>query len=91
MVEGGELRVDPEHRERLQLSGGLDSLQVNVTISNVHPRDTGLYVWELRYREENSSDRIIVSAQKMVLLVEGLWFTRLAVKHTHLCWGLIVD
>lgn len=85
MVEGGELRVDPEHRGRLQLRGGLFSLQVNVTISNLQPGDTGLYIWELSYREENSSDQIILSAQKVFLLVEGtgLWFTRLTILHPH--------
>ncbi|KAI3359923.1 hypothetical protein L3Q82_014274 [Scortum barcoo] len=70
MAEGGGLRVDPDHRGRLQLSGGLDSLQVNVTISHLQPSDTGLYTWELSYRD-SSSDQVTLSAQKLFLLVEG--------------------
>ncbi|XP_031168202.1 uncharacterized protein LOC116059326 [Sander lucioperca] len=70
MAEGGELKVDPEHRGRLQICGGLDSLQVNVTMSHLQRSDTGLYMWELIYRE-NSSNQIILSAQKVFLLVEG--------------------
>ncbi|XP_074513005.1 uncharacterized protein LOC141781277 [Sebastes fasciatus] len=71
MAEGDEPRVDSEHRGRLQLYGGLGSLQVNVTISHLQLSDAGLYMWELRYRKENSSDRTILSAQKVFLLVEG--------------------
>ncbi|KAA8585007.1 hypothetical protein FQN60_003701 [Etheostoma spectabile] len=70
VAEGGKLRVDPEHRGRLQICGGLDSLQVNVTMSHLQCRDTGLYMWELSYRE-NRSNQIILSAQKVFLLVEG--------------------
>ncbi|XP_070704138.1 uncharacterized protein [Pempheris klunzingeri] len=70
MAEGGELRVNPEHRRRLQLCGGLDSLRVNVTVTHLQPSDTGLYVWELSYRE-NSSDQLTLSAQKVFLLVQG--------------------
>ncbi|XP_044037917.1 uncharacterized protein LOC122869220 isoform X2 [Siniperca chuatsi] len=70
MSEGSELRVDPEHKGRLQLCGGLDSLQVNVTISHLQRSDTGLYMWQLSYRE-NSSDQILLSTQKVFLLVEG--------------------
>ncbi|XP_042361371.1 uncharacterized protein LOC121956978 [Plectropomus leopardus] len=70
MAKGGKLRVNPEHSGRLQLYGGLDSLRVNVTMSHLRHSDTGLYMWELSYRE-NSSDQIILSAQKVFLLVEG--------------------
>lgn len=83
MVEGGELRVDPERRERLELRGGLDSLRVNVTLSNLHPSDTGLYMWELSYREENGSDQLILGSEMMFLLVKGLWFRHLSLTHTH--------
>ncbi|XP_023137519.2 cd7 antigen-like [Amphiprion ocellaris] len=69
LSEAGEVRVDPEVRTRLQLRGGLDSL--NVTISQVQLSDTGLYMWELSYREENSSDQSILSTQRVFLLVEG--------------------
>lgn len=77
MAEGGEVRVNPEHRGRLQLRGGLDSLQINVTTSHLKPSDTGLYVLELSYRENNSEQIIFISAQKVFLLVEGtgMWFT----------------
>lgn len=81
MVESGELRVDPRRGRRLQLRGGLDSLQVNVTMSDVQSSDTGLYMWVLSYRE-NRSDQIISSAPKVFLLVEatGLSFILL---HSH--------
>ncbi|XP_071329995.1 uncharacterized protein [Trachinotus anak] len=70
MAEDGDLRVNPEHRGRLQLCGGLDSPQVNVTISHLEHSDTGLYMWELSYSEARSSD-FILSAQKVFLLVDG--------------------
>ncbi|KAM9391614.1 uncharacterized protein KZ484_003141 [Pholidichthys leucotaenia] len=68
--ESGEVKVDPDHRGRLQLHGGLSSLQVNVTISDLQQRDAGLYLWELIYREENGSDQLL-TAQRVFLLVEG--------------------
>ncbi|XP_036943648.1 uncharacterized protein LOC119013331 isoform X2 [Acanthopagrus latus] len=71
LSEGGEVRVNPEHRGRLQLCGGLDSPQINVTTSHLQPSDTGLYVLELSYRERNSEQIIFISAQKVFLLVEG--------------------
>lgn len=70
MAKGGEIKVNPEHRGRLHHGGGLDSAQVNVTISHLQHNDTGLYMWELSYREENYSD-LILSAEKVFLLVEG--------------------
>lgn len=80
MAEGGELRVDPQHRGRLQLCGGLDSLQVNVTISHLEHGDTGLYMWELSYREDDSPE-LTPSAEKVFLLVEGAgtWLKHLTV------------
>ncbi|XP_023250959.1 uncharacterized protein LOC111645866 isoform X2 [Seriola lalandi dorsalis] len=66
----GEHRVNPEHRGRLQLCGRLDSPQVNVTISHLEHSDTGLYMWELSYGEELSPD-LVLSAQKVFLLVDG--------------------
>ncbi|XP_072225872.1 uncharacterized protein [Leuresthes tenuis] len=71
MAEGGEVKVDSERRARLQHRGGLNSLQINVSISRLQPTDTGLYAWEMSYREENSSSQIILGAQKIFLLVEG--------------------
>lgn len=84
MAEGGGLRVDPDHRGRLQLCGGLDSLQLNVTISHLQPSDTGLYMWELSYRE-GGSDLVILSAQKLFLLVEGtgMWRRHLTIQCLH--------
>lgn len=70
MADGANLRLNPDHRGRLRLWGGLKSLQVNVTISNVQHRDTGLYMWELSYRKEDNSDTILI-AQRVFLLVEG--------------------
>ncbi|XP_039979549.1 cd7 antigen-like [Xiphias gladius] len=70
MAEDGKLRVDPEHRARLHLRGGLDSRQVNVTISRLQHGDTGLYMWELSYGEEDSPE-LILCAQKAFLQVEG--------------------
>lgn len=69
MAVNSEAKVDPQHRGRLQHSKGLDSLQVNVTISHLLPSDTGLYMWELSYRED-SVDQIITSTQKVFLFVE---------------------
>ncbi|XP_056262338.1 uncharacterized protein LOC130188184 [Pseudoliparis swirei] len=71
MATGGGLRVNAGHRGRLQLGGGLHSLQVNVTLNLLQRSDTGLYTWELSYGVENSSDRILLSAPKVFLLVEG--------------------
>ncbi|XP_042247943.1 uncharacterized protein LOC121883630 isoform X2 [Thunnus maccoyii] len=70
MDEGRGLKVHREHEGRLQLSGGLDSLPVNVTISRLKHSDMGLYMWELSYRE-NSSDQIILYTHKVFLLVQG--------------------
>ncbi|KAM4597872.1 uncharacterized protein ACJ7VT_021438 [Polymixia lowei] len=70
MAEGSELRINPEHRGRLQVSGRLDSPQVNVTIPYSQHTDTGLYSWELTYRAQNSSDQSILSSQQVFLLVE---------------------
>ncbi|KAM4531135.1 uncharacterized protein PAE49_023384 [Odontesthes bonariensis] len=70
MAEGGEVKVDSERRARLQHRGGLNSLEINVSISRLQLSDTGLYVWEMSYREENSSSQIILGAQKVFLLVE---------------------
>ncbi|XP_026196545.1 uncharacterized protein LOC113148948 [Anabas testudineus] len=69
MAEGGKLRVNSDHRGRLQLRGGLDSPQVNVTISHLQHSDTGLYLLELSYKNNNSDATFI--AQRVFLLVEG--------------------
>lgn len=74
MVEGLELKVNPEHRGRLQLHGGLRSPQVNVSVSDLQRADTGLYVWELSSGGMNASEQISISATKVLLLVEGLCF-----------------
>ncbi|XP_069569668.1 uncharacterized protein [Brachyistius frenatus] len=71
LAEGGEVSVDPGHGARLQLRGGLNSLEINVTISPLQLSDTGLFMWELSYRKDISSDQMILSAQKIFLLVEG--------------------
>lgn len=76
MVEGAEPKVNPEHRGRLQLQGGLRCPQVNVSVSHLQRSDTGLYVWELSSRVVNASEQVSVSAAKVLLLVEGLWFSR---------------
>ncbi|XP_029913745.1 uncharacterized protein LOC115363629 [Myripristis murdjan] len=71
MAEGAGLRVVLERRGRLHVSGGLDSPQIGVTVSQLRHTDTGVYRWELTYRERNSSDRVEVSNQQVFLLVEG--------------------
>ncbi|XP_035510288.1 uncharacterized protein LOC118322662 [Morone saxatilis] len=71
MAKGSEFRVSPDHRGRLQLRGGLDSTRVNVTISHLQTSDTGLYMWELSYGEENSLDQGKLGDQKVFLLVQG--------------------
>lgn len=73
MAEGVEPKVNPDHRGRLQLHGGLRAPQVNVSILDLQRGDTGLYMWELTSGEKNSSEQVGVSATKVLLLVEGLW------------------
>ncbi|KAG7505731.1 hypothetical protein JOB18_038747 [Solea senegalensis] len=70
MADGGEVRLSPDHRGRMQFRGGLHSLHVNVTISHLEHSDTGLYMWELSYREMDNTD-LIHSDTKVFLLVEG--------------------
>lgn len=77
MVEGAEPKVNPEHRGRLRLHGGLRSPRVNVSVSELQRGDTGLYVWELSSGGGNASEQVsVVGAAKVLLLVEGLWFQR---------------
>lgn len=68
MAWGGKLRVNPEHRGRLQVCGGLSSPWVNVTLSNLQPGDAGFYMWELSCEIYNSTQHIL--AQKVFLLIE---------------------
>ena len=75
MEEGGEPKVNPEHRARLQLHGGLRSPQVNVSVLDLQRGDTGLYVCELSSRW-NTTEQVGVSAAQVLLLVEGLWLER---------------
>ncbi|XP_041858046.1 cd7 antigen-like [Melanotaenia boesemani] len=70
LAEGRENRVDSGLQARLQLRGGLKSIKINVSIAHLQRSDTGLYMWEMRYREENGSHQIILDAQKIFLLVE---------------------
>ncbi|XP_068191892.1 uncharacterized protein [Antennarius striatus] len=70
MAESGKFRFDPVHRWRLQLCGGLDDLQVNVTVSQLQRSDSGLYMWELSYKE-NVSIQTFFGPQEVFLLVEG--------------------
>ncbi|XP_038132589.1 cd7 antigen-like [Cyprinodon tularosa] len=69
-AEGTPVRVDPERGARLQLSGGLNSLRINISISPLQLRDSGLYMWELRYVQKNGSEQVILWGQKCFLLVE---------------------
>ena len=67
LSQGTAPRVNPKHRGRLKLSGGLHSAQVNVTLLHLEPGDTGLYVWEVT---ESNGSRLSTSDQKVFLLVE---------------------
>ncbi|XP_054891022.1 uncharacterized protein LOC129363155 [Poeciliopsis prolifica] len=71
VAEGSTARKDPERGARLQLSGGLNSPRINVSISHLQLSDTGLYMWELSYRQENNSDQVVLEPQRHFLLVEG--------------------
>ncbi|XP_071768458.1 uncharacterized protein LOC139921945 [Centroberyx gerrardi] len=71
VAEGGELRVDLQHRGRLEVSGGLGSQRVNLTVSHLQYADTGLYVWELTYRADNSTHHSVLADRQVFLLVEG--------------------
>ncbi|KAM3597923.1 uncharacterized protein V6R79_011227 [Siganus canaliculatus] len=68
--DSNKLRLDPDLRGRLRVHGGLDSSQVNVTISHIGPSDTGLYMWELSYTEKEGSELNVLYAHKVFLLVE---------------------
>ncbi|XP_026020966.1 uncharacterized protein LOC113020888 [Astatotilapia calliptera] len=70
VTEAGEVTVATDHRARLVLRGDLSSMKVNVTISRLELSDTGLYMWDLSYRDTNSSDQMILCAQKTFVLVE---------------------
>ncbi|XP_053706815.1 uncharacterized protein LOC128750580 [Synchiropus splendidus] len=70
MVAGHQLRLDPEHRRRLHISGDLSSPQVSVTMSDLKHSDTGLYIWELKY-SRNDSDCLIVTSPTVLLVVDG--------------------
>ncbi|KAM8845808.1 uncharacterized protein AB9W97_000771 [Spinachia spinachia] len=71
MAERGGPKLNRQHGGRLKLAGGLDSRQVNVTVALLRPSDTGLYVWELSYGAENRSQKNVLGAPKVFLLVEG--------------------
>ncbi|CAN9505911.1 unnamed protein product [Ophioblennius macclurei] len=70
VAKDGNIKVDPDRRARTQLHGGLNSLEVNVTISPLELGDTGLYVLELNYQVDNGSDQVAPCAPKTFLLVE---------------------
>lgn len=76
MAEGVEPKVNPEHRGRLQLHGGLNSPHVNVSLRDLRRGDAGLYTWELRSGAGNRSEQVSTGATKVLLLLEGLWSSR---------------
>lgn len=86
VTEAGEVTVATDHRARLVLRGDLSSMKVNVTISRLELSDTGLYMWDLSYRDTNSSDQMILCAQKTFVLVEvaGIWLHHLTVQDSSL-------
>ncbi|XP_057673145.1 uncharacterized protein LOC130904419 [Corythoichthys intestinalis] len=63
----GELRLDPDYKRRLQLSGVRSASGVKVTLLHLQPGDSGLYVCEKR---DNGSRQIILT-QEVLLLVEA--------------------
>ncbi|XP_061702566.1 uncharacterized protein LOC133514706 [Syngnathoides biaculeatus] len=64
----GELRLDPDYKRRLQLSGR-NSSWVKVTLSHLEQGDSGLYVCENLDRE-NGSQRVFIT-QEVFLLVDA--------------------
>ncbi|XP_077414776.1 uncharacterized protein LOC144044319 [Vanacampus margaritifer] len=60
-----QLRLDPDFKARLRLSGGRNSSRVKVILSHLERVDSGLYVCEHR---ENRSQRVFTS--QVFLLVE---------------------
>lgn len=68
LSRGIDPRVNPKHRGRLKLSGGLHSGQVSVTLLHLETGDTGLYVWE---GTENNGSEHITSDQRLFLLVDS--------------------
>ncbi|XP_061555928.1 uncharacterized protein LOC133414527 [Phycodurus eques] len=64
----GELRLDPDYKRRLQLSGR-NSSWVKVTLSHLERGDSGLYVCENLY-QENGSKRVFIT-QEVFLLVDA--------------------
>ncbi|XP_062307751.1 uncharacterized protein LOC134012111 isoform X1 [Osmerus eperlanus] len=50
------LRISSAYQSRLKVTGGMDSSQLNVTISHLQHSDTGLYVCEFTYAVNKNPD-----------------------------------
>uniref|UniRef100_A0A0E9X504 Ig-like domain-containing protein n=1 Tax=Anguilla anguilla TaxID=7936 RepID=A0A0E9X504_ANGAN len=59
----------PEDKERIQVLGDLSTIPVNVTISQLERRDSGLYFCEFVYAGE-SEDRVIRGKEEFFLFVD---------------------
>ncbi|XP_061892984.1 uncharacterized protein LOC133642661 [Entelurus aequoreus] len=65
---GEELRMDPDYKRRLQVSGGRNTSRVKVTLLGLEAGDSGLYVCEHVYRD-NRSQHTFFTAHTLLLSV----------------------
>ena len=55
-VDDSALRISSAYQSRLKVAGGMDSSQLNITISHLQHSDTGLYVCEFTYAVNKNPD-----------------------------------
>eukprot|EP00063_Salmo_salar_P083508 XP_014058343.1 PREDICTED: uncharacterized protein LOC106606576 isoform X3 [Salmo salar] len=66
----GTVRVNRLYKDRLKVTGGLNSDLLNVTIAHLQRTDTGLYICEFVYTAD-PSDRTFSGSLEFFLFVEG--------------------
>uniref|UniRef100_A0A8C7K352 Immunoglobulin V-set domain-containing protein n=1 Tax=Oncorhynchus kisutch TaxID=8019 RepID=A0A8C7K352_ONCKI len=66
----GTVRVNRLYKDRLKVTGGLNSDLLNVTIAHLQRTDTGLYICEFVYTAD-PSDRTVSGSLEYFLFVEG--------------------
>ncbi|XP_029628412.1 uncharacterized protein LOC115206022 [Salmo trutta] len=66
----GTVRVNRLYKDRLKVTGGLNSDLLNVTIAHLQRTDTGLYICEFVYTAD-PSDRTVSGSLEFFLFVEG--------------------
>ncbi|XP_070958628.1 uncharacterized protein [Oncorhynchus clarkii lewisi] len=66
----GTVRVNRLYKDRLKVTGGLNSDLLNVTIAHLQRTDTGLYICEFVYTAD-PSDRTVSGSLEFFLFVDG--------------------